>query len=308
MCAVLPDPDPSSTPPSEIASIAGSGIYQTGAGGGAQVEFSFDDSNLGLPASENAGQEPLYLEETEARPASPGGGTVLPPQVAADPAVPKAGRPAPWNDSPQPAEPFRFPIVSRTTVLVFLALPVVGLLAFGLFHEDLGRRLITRWKSAPAGPAQTNGSERVDPPKPAPAAAQPGQPASRVKAPATPRKPAERRSVAVAAVPTTTPRRAPGGKASAPVAIAPAPDLVDHSADDTEALFMLAEEYTHLGDPDKAEQFYQRLLREKRQPARAALALGESYLARNNVEQAYQMFSLSKKLYLEMAGQPAAPP
>ena len=76
---------------------------------------------------------------------------------------------------------------------------------------------------------------------------------------------------------------------------------------DEEGWFSLAEEYLQLGDENRAEALYRRILTEGTQKGRAALALGDHFARRNDFKSAQEFYRASKRLF-QGKDQPASPP
>jgi len=286
--------------------------------------FTFDDAILKPSGAQAAAPVPLHLDEPEERQGTPWGaarpvrGRRLPrrPPQDAIPGVAPGVTPgvtpgvAP-RDAPvvSAAEPRACDSVSSRGLPVALAclgaaLLLIGVLFLGLLRENLGPDPLAQWRSAPpplptAAPAPS--AEPIDP------RATDGIAAARgvrvIKVPAVP-GPLASRPAPPPEAPPEAPPQAPGALPAAP-ALAQQPELpagrtVPAPADgDEETLYVLADEYRQLGDTERAEQLLRRLFREGRQPGRAALGLGDLYLARERFAEAREMFELSRELYGE---------
>jgi len=267
--------------------------------------FTFDDAVLSSSDAKAAAAEPLRLNEPDDGPATAEG--------ASRPQGARSARPQPLNPaSPavKPAELQTDHTVSSRGLSMALgffgaAMLLIGLLFFGLQRENLGPDPLAQWRSAPpSAPVSA----------PAPGA---GAPDAHVLAAATAPAKSGVRQIKVPAVPGPLPSRpttllpvepAPSTAATPAFAVGAAPAQPGVAAADTapeqgesdeETLYSLAEEYRQLGDAERSEQLLRRLFREGRQPGRAALALGDLYLARERFEEAREMFDLSKELYGE---------
>lgn len=66
---------------------------------------------------------------------------------------------------------------------------------------------------------------------------------------------------------------------------------------DEEGWFNLAEEYLQMGDEERAEALYRRILKEGAQQGRAALALGDLFAKQNDFNSAQEFYRISKQLF-----------
>ena len=66
---------------------------------------------------------------------------------------------------------------------------------------------------------------------------------------------------------------------------------------DEEGWFKLAEEYRQLGDEQRAEALYRRILSEGTEKGRAALALGDLFARRNDFDRAREFYRASKRFF-----------
>jgi hypothetical protein len=296
--------------------VQGRWVRRAGAGAGDEAavqDFVFDDRII-------EGMQPPPAEERPRRPedtrnpsefvfSAPA--TVEPTDTATAPAGSEdsgdgATPPRPWTAA-LPTLP-TLPGAYRPFVLVGGAL----LLGVALFVIQRGSSGDKRAEVTAPQPPPTIVAPVVVPSVPKQAARRPAARAAAAPAPRKEKAAAgngagapKRVAPAVAAAPAPPARPDPPPAAEAgPV---PAVNAPPQAKPEEEGWFNLAEEYVQLGDENRAEALYRRILSEGTQKGRAALALGDLFARKNDFNRAQEFYRASKRLFQDK-DQPTASP